>query len=257
MGNLTRQDHIMKLLMQRKKISVEELAVILSVTPTTIRRDLLVLEEKHQITRMRGYAVFNDEYHVQYNGHLRTELFYNEKQRIARKALELVHSHSSIFLDSGTTVLELAQELNQRSDLEDINIVTNAIDIAQALYNNNQIFMPGGVLHHYSKVLFGINTASYFKDINADITFMGTNGLLNTPGLTVSIPLFLDIKKNMVSSASKVVGLADSSKFMCSGIYTYCNYEELDVLITVKTEENEGALVRLAEKYPGLEIVLA
>ena len=241
MGNLSRLDHIMKLLMQRKKISVEELASILNVTPTTIRRDLLVLEEKHQITRTRGYALFNDEYHVQYNGHLRTELFYDEKQRIASKALELVHSHSSIFLDSGTTVLEFAK----------------AIDIAQALYNNNQIFMPGGVLHHYSKVLFGINTASYFKDINADIAFMGTNGLLNSPGLTVSIPHFLDIKKNMINSATKVVGMADSSKFMCNGIYTYCNYEDLNVLITVKTEENEGALERLAGRYPGLEIVLA
>lgn len=257
MGNLSRQDHIMKLLMQRKKISVEELAAILSVTPTTIRRDLLVLEEKHQITRTRGYAMFNDGYHVQYNGHFRTELFYNEKQQIARKALEMVHSHSSLFLDSGTTLLEFAKELNQRSDFEDINIVTNAIDIAQALYNNNQIFMPGGVLHHYSKVLFGINTAAYFKDINADIAFMGTNGLLNSPGLTVSIPHFLDIKKNMISSASKVVAVADSSKFMCNGIYTYCRYEELDVLITVQTEENEEAIERLGAQYPRLEIVLA
>ena len=86
---------------------------------------------------------------------------------------------------------------------------------------------------------------------------MGTNGLLNSPGLTVSIPHFLDIKKNMINSATKVVGMADSSKFMCNGIYTYCNYEDLNVLITGKTEENEGALERLAGRYPGLEIVLA
>lgn len=257
MGNLARQDHIMKLLMQKKKMSVEALAVILSVTPTTIRRDLLVLEEKHQITRSRGYAIFCEDYHVQYNGCFRAELFFSEKQRIAKKALEMVKSHSSIFLDSGTTVLEFAKELNLRSDLEDINIVTNALDIAQALYNNNQIFMPGGILHHYSKVLFGIDTASYFKDINADIAFMGTNGLYNTPGLTVSIPHFLDIKKNMVQSTTKVVALADSSKFMCNGIYTYCPYSHLDTLITVETPENERALSRLKERNPDLEILLA
>jgi len=257
MGNLTRQDYIVKLLMQKKKMSVEELASILSVTPTTIRRDLLILEEKHQIVRTRGFALFNENFQKDYDGHLRTELFYNEKQRIAGKALELVSSHSSIFLDSGTTILEFAKELNQCTDLEDINIVTNAIDVAQSLFNVNQIFMPGGVLHHYSKVLFGIDTASYFKDINADIAFMGTNGLLNCPGLTVSIPFFLDIKRNMIRSASKGVALADSSKFMCRGIYTYCEYSEVDVLITVQTPENEAALDRIRNSNPGIDIILA
>lgn len=257
MGNLTRQDCIMKLLMQKNKMAVDELAIMLSVTPTTIRRDLLVLEEKHQVIRTRGFALLNEDFRSDYDGHLRTELFYNEKLRIAEKALELVTSHSSLFLDSGTTILKFARELNRQTDLEDINIVTNAIDVAQSLSNINQIFMPGGVLHHYSKVLFGIDTADYFKDIHADIAFMGTNGLQNCPGLTVSIPFFLDIKRNMIRSASKVVALADSSKFMCRGIYTYCEYNEVDILITVQTPENEAALDKIRNLNPNITIMLA
>lgn len=257
MGNLTRQDQIMKILMQRKKVSVEELAAMLSVTPMTIRRDLLVMEEKHQVNRSRGFALFNEDFPVQYSGQLRAELFHMEKQKIAKKALELIRSHTSIFLDSGTTVLEFAKELNLQKNLEDINIVTNAIDVALALSDNNQIFMPGGVLHQYSKVLFGVNTASYFADIHADFAFMGTNGLLDCPGLTVSIPHFLDIKKNMVQSATRVVALVDSSKFVCRGIYTYCEFTKIDILITVKTPDNEEALEKLARDYPAMTILFA
>lgn len=254
MGNLARHDSIVKILMQRKKISVEELAEILSVTPTTIRRDLLELEGKHQVIRPRGYAMLNEDYAATDN-HFRTDLFLDEKKRIAQCALEMVNSHSSIFLDSGTTLLEFAKRLNTHTELENISIVTNALDIATALFNNPLISMPGGVLHHYSKSLFGVDTSTYFSNIHADIAFMGTNGILNCPGLTVSTPLLLDIKKNMVASANRIVALSDSSKFMRRGIYTYCPFEKIDTLITVLTPENESAVNHLQEQ--GVHVIFA
>ena len=57
-----RQDAIMKLLLQKKAVAVDELSKLFSVTPTTIRRDLLELEANHQIRRSRGYAFLNEDY---------------------------------------------------------------------------------------------------------------------------------------------------------------------------------------------------
>ena len=45
MGNSYRIDRIYNLLLQRNSATVEELAQYFHVTPTTIRRDLLELEE--------------------------------------------------------------------------------------------------------------------------------------------------------------------------------------------------------------------
>ena len=55
-----RQDAIMKLLLQKKAVAVDELSKLFSVTPTTIRRDLLELEANHQIRRSRGYAFLSE-----------------------------------------------------------------------------------------------------------------------------------------------------------------------------------------------------
>ena len=57
MGNSYRIDRIYNLLLQRNSATVEELAQYFHVTPTTIRRDLLELEDRKLIFRNRGSAL--------------------------------------------------------------------------------------------------------------------------------------------------------------------------------------------------------
>ena len=64
----------------------------------------------------------------------------------------------------------------------------------------------------------------------------------------------LDVKHALMKCAAKRVALADCSKFTTRGLYTFCKYEELDVLITVQTEQNARALDEIAKKT---EIILA
>lgn len=255
MGNYNRYDAIMKLLMQHKKISVDTLATKLNVTPTTIRRDLLILEEKRQITRTRGYAHLNENFDFAFDGSIIEDMFKEEKMRIAKKAVELVYHEATIFLDSGSTLLEFAKEINMQPHLSNINIVTHSYDIASTISNNQHISMPGGVVHHSSHSLFGVETADFFSAIHAEVAFMGTNGFCDCPGLTVSLPLMLQTKKNMVKSAQRIVALADSSKFIGRGLYTYCDFSDVDTLITVSTPENKKKIDELRDM--GIEIILA
>ena len=65
----------------------------------------------------------------------------------------------------------------------------------------------------------------------------------------------MDVKRALLSSASKKVALVYSSQFLSRGIYTYCSFRELDTLITVRTEENAPVLDEIAKQ--GVEIILA
>lgn len=255
MAKQTRHDAILKLLIKQKTLSVNELSDVLKVTPTTIRRDLLVLEEKNQIIRTQGYAHINEEEDFTYDSPIINDIFIGEKKRIAKKAVEMLYLDIAIFLDSGSTLMQLAKEINLRPQLSDINIVTHAYDIAAAISNNRHISMPGGVVHHYSHSVFGIDTAEFYANIQADIAFIGTNGFHDCPGLTVSLPLMLEIKQNMVKSARRIVALADSSKFLSRGTYTFCDFENVDTLITIATPENEEMIDNLRKM--GIEIILA
>ena len=101
-----RQDKIFSMLESRGRMSVSDLAEYFQVTETTIRRDLITMEENHQIVRRRGFA----ELPLQAaSGLRRRNTFQEEKQRIARKAMELISYGTTLALDSGTSVAELVQ----------------------------------------------------------------------------------------------------------------------------------------------------
>ena len=70
----------------------------------------------------------------------------------------------------------------------------------------------------------------------------------------VSYPLQLSVKKYSALCADKRIALLDSSKFSRRGIYTFCDFQDIDILITVQTKENEAQLSRIADQ--GVEIVL-
>ena len=65
----------------------------------------------------------------------------------------------------------------------------------------------------------------------------------------------LDVKRSLMMCASRRVGLLDSSKFFTRGVYTFCTFDELDMLVTVRTEQNAWALDEI-EKH-NVKIVLA
>jgi len=84
--------------------------------------------------------------------------------------------------------------------------------------------------------------------------FLGTTGIKECNGLTVSYPLHMSVKRNIVACASKKIAVLDSSKFAGRGVFTYCDFEDLDVMITTKTDSNEEMLKEIAEK--GVQLVL-
>ena len=252
MSNASRRDQIYSLLEIHGQLSVSELAEKFNVTETTIRRDLIEMEAQGEILRKRGFAILPDQGHnlaVQ-----RRNIFQGEKQRIAAKALELCRSVHSIALDSGSTVAELTRLLI--SDMVDRNleIITCSLTTALEASKYFHTYVPNGMVFPGEYSICGTAMTDYLENISVDITFLGTNGIASTPGLTVSYLPMLEVKHALVKCAAKRVCLADSSKFTTRGLYTSCKYEELDVLITVQTEQNARALDEIAKKT---EVILA
>ncbi|MDD3411377.1 MAG: DeoR/GlpR family DNA-binding transcription regulator [Eubacteriales bacterium] len=253
MVNSARQDQIFTLLENHEKMSVEELANHFHVTETTIRRDLISMEEKQQIIGKRGYAILPDRSYGQQTRRRNTHQ--EEKARIAAKAFELFSGVHSMALDSGTTIGELVRHLvDQHSELQ-LQLVTCSLLTAYDTCRYFNTSIPGGIVFPDETSCGGPYMSDFFSNVTTDVAFLGSTGIANTPGLTVSYPPMLDVKRAMMACATKRVGLLDSSKFLTRGIYTFCTFDELDVLITVKTEENARALDEIAKH--NVEIVLA
>lgn len=241
------------LLESHEQMSVEELAARFHVTETTIRRDLIVMEEKKQIVRKRGYALIpNKGYGIPIR---RRNINQEEKRRIAIKAFEICRDTSSIALDSGTTIAELVHILIDHRNKFRPEIVTCSLTTAYSTCQYFHTSIPGGLVFPDEVSCAGPFMSDFFNNITTDIVFLGSTGIANTRGLTGSYQPMLDVKRSLMMCASRRVGLLDSSKFFTRGVYTFCTFDELDMLVTVRTEQNAWALDEI-EKH-NVKIVLA
>lgn len=248
MSNAYRLDQIFALLLRKGNVSVDELARSFHVTPTTIRRDLLVLEERGLIYRTRGAAYLRDEDKTS------TGIFQEEKKRIAIAAAAYLGNGMSVALDSGTTVGAMVEFLCADPQITNIQIITHSPQTAIIASQKFDVSIPGGALLPGSDYMVGLEVEEFYKKLNVDVAVLGSTGVYNCSGLTVSYPLQLLAKKNCAECADKRIALLDSSKFIRRGIYVFCDFKEIDTLITVKTDENEAQLERIAKQ--GVEIVL-
>ena len=139
-----------------------------------------------------------------------------------------IPENASILLDTITTVLPLAKLLIMRDDL---TIITNSLIINEVLANsNNKLLLTGGEYRKKSNSYVSNWAIEAIKGLNVDIAFIGCDGLAFN-GPTISSYKELDIKKSMINCSKKSIILCDSSKLDNQGLYTFSNYDNLDVII--------------------------
>ena len=225
-----RLDRIQGLVRMQRVVRVDELAAHLSVSPATIRRDLLELDGQGMVRRVHGGAVAAEGRLDEPRFDDKTALAKTEKQRIAQAALAYVKDSASIFLDGGSTILALARMLTQRTAL---TVVTNSLRVA-ALYSGGgpRMILTGGEFRPLSQTLVGYLTRPLIEQLHVDTAFIGTIGLTIEEGLTTTDPREADTKERVISRARRVIVLADGSKIGNVSFVKFGTLERVDVLIT-------------------------
>jgi DeoR family transcriptional regulator of aga operon len=211
-------------------VGVAELARELGVSEATVRRDLRALDEQRLLERAHGGAVSHGtvyELPVRYRGgHAR-----EEKQRIARAALERVANGDVVLLTGGTTTTEVARQLVRRTE---ISVVTNALNIAAelAVRPNVKVVVTGGVARGPSYELVGPLAEATLKSINVDIAFIGVDGIDVRAGLTTQNETEAATDRGMIERSRRVIVVADGSKLGHVAFASICPLSAADELIT-------------------------
>lgn len=225
-----RWDRLRKLLRESGVLRVEDLGRQLQVSVATVRRDLDHLEAQGAIRRVHGGAVSVESRLNEPQFEDKTSLSAREKRRIAEAAAGLIEGGDTIYLDGGSTVLELARLLRDRSNL---TVVTNSLYAAQELSGQGpRLIVIGGELRRLSQTLVGPLTRLLLKEMYLDKAFMGTIGFALQEGLTTTDPSEAFTKEVVMNQARQVIVLADSTKagqvsFACAG-----GWDKVDTLIT-------------------------
>lgn len=251
-----RRDRIFTVIKDRQFARVTEISSEFGISEVTVRSDLDHLERRGQIRRVHGGAVL-DERPVRRERSFeeQSEESAADKLRIGRAAAEMVQSGQTVLIDVGTTCRTVAQAIVDRTDLSDVNIVTNGLNIAamfEPVTPQFTVVVTGGTIRPLQHSLVDPFGGPVLERLNADMMFLGCNGVHPTKGVTnVNLPE-AEMKQRMIASARRTIGVADGSKIGQVCVAWVCHIDQLDVLITSSSapeKERELLLDR------GLEIV--
>jgi DeoR/GlpR family transcriptional regulator of sugar metabolism len=227
-----RHNEIRKIVRAQRRIDFLALQRRVKVSPATLRRDLAELEERGEIIRVHG-GVLDP-------GYARTEISFDErllrhgaaKKAIAAAAAALVPEGATVFVDAGSTCLEAGKALLGRRDLR---IVTHSVALIEAGRRAEaEIICIGGSLRKVSGALTGGAALGALDRLRADWALVGASALHPTEGCLTTELSEAEVKKALLSRASRKALLADASKWGHAGTVRFADWSDFTDWITEK-----------------------
>ncbi|HEY5879283.1 MAG TPA: DeoR/GlpR family DNA-binding transcription regulator [Nakamurella sp.] len=235
------------------RVDVNMLADLFDVTPETIRRDLNELERRGLVRRVHGGAIPMERFGLELPVAQRAGHNAEQKERIAKAALEQLPDGGSIIIDAGTTTARFAEMLPADRQF---TVVTHALPIAAMLAErpNVTLLLVGGQVRQGTLAAVGSWAQTGYRGVLADVAFAGTNGITLDRGLTTPDLAEAAVKQSLIASARRTVVLADHSKVGRDEFAHVADLSEVDTLIT-DSEVDADMAQEIHEA--GLEVVRA
>lgn len=207
-----RQQQIVRFIRERQRATVEQLSAHFQVSEATIRRDLERLNSLGELRRDHGGAIAVAPAAPEPPAMRRIAEHADEKRQIAAAAARLIGDGETVFLGSGTTVLEVARQLSDRRGL---TVITNALGVANLLAGNDQIqlILTGGQLRHSELSMIGHLAEQALRDLRADKVFMGIRAISLVGGLSNEYGVETTLDRALSHFAAQLILVADHSKF--------------------------------------------
>ena len=210
--------------------TIAELSSELKVSEATVRRDLESLENSGAIRRVYGGAELLRKRNSEPLYEEKAAIHPQEKTTIAEKAIQFLKEGDTIFLDGGSTVLEMAKRLPA---IPNLTIVTNSLmAAAELMEKKHRLILVGGEFRSLSRTLVGPLTAKILENVSISKAFLGTIGFEPERGISTTDPNEAFTKELVMKRADKVFLLSDSSKLAVSSFVFSGNASDIDTLIT-------------------------
>lgn len=231
-----RRQEIAQLLLRSGNLKASDLAAQFHVSTETIRKDLIYLEEQGIARKSYGGAMACSEL-LERPVALKEMDNMENKTAIANRALELIPKKGVILLDAGSTTYALAKLLALRSDL---TIFTNSVLILNLLSDSeNEVFALGGRIRGSSKGIVGAWAVQALRSIHVDAAFLGSDGFKNLSGPSTLSYEEAEFKQAVLSCSNQTIILTDNRKFYSNSLFQFCEWKDVDALVTNETDEPE------------------
>lgn len=223
-----RQNEILKFLKENKKAEVTSLAGALYVSEATIRRDLAEMQKMGLLERSHGGAILPDNAE-EVSMFFRMEKNANEKERAATKAIPHLPHFQSVFIDSSSTALALAE----RIELNHKTVVTNSLHTALQLSKKPDVnlIILGGTVQFKTNSALGSWTARQLQDFSLDLMIASCKAIIGNSAFESTLEQ-KEIKRAAFERCRRHALIVDHTKFGAYGAYKLHELSEYDLVAT-------------------------
>lgn len=254
----SRQADLASFVAEKGQVTVADLATRFDVSPDTIRRDLDQLDADGILIRTHGGAVSLSAVPRADTGvDIRMRLQTSAKDRIGALAASLVTDGTVLMINAGTTSLSMARHLK---DQRELTIATNNLRIPAEISPKvcRDLYLFGGSVRLGAQATVGPlsfradgNTGDI--DIKSDLAIIGV-GAISASGYTTSHLAEAVMMGQMMKRATRVIVLADSSKF---GRQLFAQISTLDVGDVLVTDQQPPQDLQAALDENGVQVLVA
>lgn len=225
-----RHRRIQNILGERHVVRVSALSDLLGVSEVTVRRDLEALERRGSLERIHGGAVATRRIHAEPRYLEAMTTYPDEKRLIGRAAARLVEPGDTVFLNGGTTTLEVFRHL----DVSGVKVVTNHVGMAlESADRGVELVLIGGHYRPSSNSLVGPFATDNLRRVNANRAFIGAEGVSRRSGVTTPSAVEAEIAGLMIGrTRGEIVVVADHSKMGTVADFVIAGLDRVDLLVT-------------------------
>lgn len=204
-----RQKKIIELIEKQSIVKSQELIRLLNASESTIRRDLQELENAGLLKRIHGGARSTQQLSFEANMTEKSLKNVQEKQQIAQVAAEEIENTDVIYIDAGSTTLEMIPYLANKN----MTVVTNSVIHAAKLVELEiETIILGGNIKLSTNAVLGSTSLSQLQNFRFNKSFMGMNGVHLKHGYTTPDPEEAALKRLAMEHSEEVFVLVDESK---------------------------------------------
>ena len=208
-----RRNKILEILHKEKKVYIADLGDRLGASLVTIRSDLDFLANEGRLIRMAGGAVLPNDGNDSARSAIEN---YEEKREIAFNAAQTVQDGDTLFINSGTTTLLVAEALKTKKNL---SVVTNSLPVATALGSvpTFRVILLGGTINPQYNFTYGADTQEFLNRFGADWAILSVDGVSAEGDISTCHAEEAILDRIMIARAKKVLIVADSTKIGRTG----------------------------------------
>ena len=232
-----RRERIRTILLEKKSVTVAEIAALFQVSTETIRRDFDMLSDEGFLKKSYGGATLVSRKGTVVSQRVKSGIMLESKRRMAKRAAALVKPNDCVFLDHSTTVYEMCEEIAHMP----LTVMTNSLPVMNRLSEaaNIRLVILGGNFDMVNQGFFGLEAVRSLKRYCLDKAFFSCRTLDIRHGLSDAEEMVADMRRNIVDSSDFTCLLADYSKFGKSVFVQTCGYENINCVITDRKLNDE------------------